>query len=97
MWHVHHCSTYDLTPTIKSPNLPMATTITITMKVAASVRCGCQTVCLMVDSSATTTVTSQEAASIFPIVPNEISIMNMQVYQYFHRFLAYRASTDWLH
>lgn len=47
----------------------------------------------MANSSAAATVSSQrKAASIFPIVPNEISITNMQVYQYFHRILAHRAS-----
>lgn len=57
------------------------------MKMAASARSGCQAVCLMADSSAAATVSIRgEAASIFPIVPNEISIRNMQVYQYFHRF-----------
>lgn len=79
-------------------NLPMATTISLAMKMAASAHCGCQTVHLMADSSATATVSSQrEAASIFPIVPNEISITNMQVYQYFHGFRPHRASTGWLH
>lgn len=76
-----------------SANLPVAPTISSALKMAASAHCGCQTVCLMADSSATATVSSQrEAASIFPIVPNEISITYMQVYQYFHRFLlAHRA------
>lgn len=68
-----------------STNLPLASTISLALKMAASAHCGCQTVCLMADSSATATVSSQrEAASIFPIVPNEISITYMQVYQYFH-------------
>lgn len=79
-------------------NLPMATTISPAMKMVASAHCGCQTVCLMADSSATAAVSSQrEAASIFPIVPNEISITNMQVYQYFHRFLPHRARARRLH
>ncbi len=81
-----------------SSNLPMASTISPAMKMAAAAHYGCQTVCLMADSSATATVSSQrEAASVFPIVPNEISITNMQLHQYFHRFPAHRARTGWLH
>lgn len=101
LWHIHHCATVRLTSNSDhkiSSNLPMATTISLAMKMAALARCGCQTVCVMVNSSATATVSSQrEAASIFPIVPNEISIANMQVYQYFHGFLGHRASVGLLH
>jgi len=70
----------------------MATTISTAVKMAASVHCKCRPVCLMARSSATASVSSQrEAASILAIVPNEISITNMQVYQYYHRFHAHRA------
>lgn len=80
-----------------SSNLPMASTISLAMKMAASAHCGCQTVCLMADSSTAATVSSQrEAASIFPLVPNEISITNAQVCQYFHRFLERGAGPGWL-
>lgn len=81
-----------------SSNFTVATPIRLAMKMAASVHCECQIVCLMANSSAKASVSSQrEAASIFPIVPNEISITNMQIYRYFHRFLATRANTGWQH
>lgn len=81
-----------------SSNLPMASAISPAMKMAALAHCGCQTVCLMAESSTAAAVSSQrEAASIFPLVPNEISITNTQVCQYFHRFLQRRARAAQLH
>lgn len=62
-------------PSNDTTNLPMASTISLAMKMAASARRGCQTVCLLAESSAAAPVSRQrETASIFPLESNEISI-----------------------
>lgn len=66
------------------------------VKMAASAQRGCQTVRLMADSSATVS-SLREAASIFPLVPNEILITNTPLCQYFHGSPEPGASTGRLH
>lgn len=78
------------------PVQPTASTISRAVKMAASAQRGCQTVRLMADSSATVS-SLREAASIFPLVPNEILITNTPLCQYFHGSPEPGASTGRLH